>query len=70
MIRNIKNRAECMWSGCCLPNMVVSQAHSGKPRCVMAFLHLRQPLSLLHLGDDETYKETLLGGDLELIRFW
>ena len=22
-----------MWSGCRLPNAVVSQAHSGKPRC-------------------------------------
>ena len=39
-----------MWSGCRLPNAVVSQAHSGKPKCVMAFLHLRQPASLLHLG--------------------
>ena len=29
---------------------MVSQAYPGMPRYVLAFLHLRQPLSLLHLG--------------------
>ena len=29
---------------------MVSQAYSGMPRYVLAFLHPRQPSSLLHLG--------------------
>ena len=36
LLQYIKNPMECMWSGCRLPNAVVSQAHSGKPRCVLA----------------------------------
>ena len=32
---------------------MVSQAYSGMPRYLMAFLHLRQPSSLLHLGKME-----------------
>ena len=52
-----------MWFGChqldavvsqaypgMLPDAVVSQAYPGMPRCDLAFLHLRQSSSLLHLG--------------------
>ena len=35
-----------MWFGCPQPDAVVSPAY----RCVLAFLYLRQPLSLLRLG--------------------
>ena len=36
--------------GCCQPDAGFSQAYTGKKRCALAFLHLRQPSSLLHLG--------------------
>ena len=39
-----------MWFGCRQPDAVVSQAYPGMLRCVLAFLHLRQSSSLLHLG--------------------
>ena len=41
---------ESMWSGCRRVDRVVSHAYSGMSRYVLAFLHLRQPSSLLHLG--------------------
>ena len=37
--------------GCCQPDAGFSQAYTGKKRYAMAFLHLRQPSSLLHLGE-------------------
>ena len=46
----LKYVTECMWSACGLPKAVVSQAHSGRPSFFLAFLHLRQPTSLLYLG--------------------
>ena len=36
------NLSKCMWSGYRQANLVVSQAYSGMPRYVLAFLHLRQ----------------------------
>ena len=42
-----------MWFGCRQPDAVVSQAYLGMPRCELAFLHLRQPSSLVHLGEKD-----------------
>ena len=44
------NLSKYMWSGCRRADQVVSQAYPVMPRYALAFLHLRQPLSLLHLG--------------------
>ena len=44
------NLSECMWCGCRRVDPVVSQAYPGMLRYVLAFLRLRQPSSLLHLG--------------------
>ena len=44
------NLSECMGCGCRRADPVVSQAYPGMPNYVLAFLHHRQPSSLLHLG--------------------
>ena len=39
-----------MWRGCRPADPAISQVYPGMPRYILAFLHLRQPSSLLHLG--------------------
>ena len=48
---NELNQSECLWFGCGQMDAVGSQAYPGMPWCVLAFLHLRQPSSLLHSGE-------------------
>ena len=55
-----------MWSGCRQADSAVSQAYSGMPRYVLAFLHLRQPSSLLHLGEKGLWVVSCNSGEVML----